>query len=385
VAHPGPASVLNQIEVHFTELVVPAQPLCVSSKITRGAHHAHGRQASLFNLLAVVFPGACQSFHWDGSWTLRCPYGRLNPFPPPHVVPNANAGGGGDLAYRCIQRRHDDAERRADRCGKRTDAGVDRDTDRNECADDAHGDGNGRGHGSTEQQRRSSLPRFCRTVTPAPSQRAQPSPTRPAYVSGPSCGGMRLDGHWRTVVDLQGKAAWAAYVHIWGLDNIDQVVVVGGNTNYGPSGWELRLARGQSSGTGLCNSSPRRTPSCHSRRPTRFRCPATVKGTWRWCAFNRTIDANWEEYDDEANTGCYRRYRAGRDALGGLVPGSTVLVRGAPGCGKTSLGLQFSSTARATTTPACLSHSKSFPLRFTVTRNRWAGTWPSWKKPVNCT
>jgi len=26
---------------------------------------------------------------------------------------------------------------------------------------------------------------------------------------------------------------------------------------------------------------------------------------------------------------------------GGLVPGSTVLVRGAPGCGKTSLGLQF--------------------------------------------
>jgi len=34
---------------------------------------------------------------------------------------------------------------------------------------------------------------------------------------------------------------------------------------------------------------------------------------------------------------------AGLDEMlsGGLVPGSTVLVRGAPGCGKTSLGLQF--------------------------------------------
>ena len=48
-----------------------------------------------------------------------------------------------------------------------------------------------------------------------------------------------------TVTDLQGKAALSSYVHVWGLDNVDQVVAVGGSANYGPSGWELRLARAQ--------------------------------------------------------------------------------------------------------------------------------------------
>jgi hypothetical protein len=47
------------------------------------------------------------------------------------------------------------------------------------------------------------------------------------------------------VMDLQGKAALGSYVHVWGLDNVDQVVAVGGSANYGPSGWELRLARAQ--------------------------------------------------------------------------------------------------------------------------------------------
>ena len=48
-----------------------------------------------------------------------------------------------------------------------------------------------------------------------------------------------------TVTDLTGKAALGSYVHVWGLDNIDQVVAVGGSAHYGPSGWELRLARAQ--------------------------------------------------------------------------------------------------------------------------------------------
>ena len=48
-----------------------------------------------------------------------------------------------------------------------------------------------------------------------------------------------------TVTDLQGKAALGSYIHVWGLDNVDQVVAVGGSAHYGPSGWELRLARAQ--------------------------------------------------------------------------------------------------------------------------------------------
>jgi circadian clock protein KaiC len=54
---------------------------------------------------------------------------------------------------------------------------------------------------------------------------------------------------------------------------------------------------------------------------------------------------------------------AGLDEMlsGGLVPGSTVLVRGAPGCGKTSLGLQFLVHGARNNDPGLLISFEEFP------------------------
>jgi hypothetical protein len=48
-----------------------------------------------------------------------------------------------------------------------------------------------------------------------------------------------------TVMNLQGKPALDAFVHVWGLGNVDQIVAAGDSPNYGASGWEVRLARAQ--------------------------------------------------------------------------------------------------------------------------------------------
>jgi hypothetical protein len=48
-----------------------------------------------------------------------------------------------------------------------------------------------------------------------------------------------------TVTDLQGRPSLGAFVHVWGLGGVDQIVAAGENPSYGPSGWEVRLARAQ--------------------------------------------------------------------------------------------------------------------------------------------
>jgi hypothetical protein len=48
-----------------------------------------------------------------------------------------------------------------------------------------------------------------------------------------------------TATDLNGRHALGAFVHVWGLGNFDQTVAIGSNPVYGPSGWEVRLARAQ--------------------------------------------------------------------------------------------------------------------------------------------
>jgi len=48
-----------------------------------------------------------------------------------------------------------------------------------------------------------------------------------------------------TVTDLQGKLTPGTFVHVWGLGNVDQIVAAGDSSNYGASGWEVRLARAQ--------------------------------------------------------------------------------------------------------------------------------------------
>jgi len=199
----------------------------------------HGRQASLFNLLAVVFLGlSVLSLGWVVDVAVN-PYGRLNPFPPPTpvavvtwptVVPNAAT------MTPSVEPTAAESAPTPAWTETPTETGAPTTPTATATAE------------ATVQLTATPIlsPTFLPTVTPAPS------PTRSAFTYTASityrvhpvevCDWMGIGG---TVVDLQGKAALGSYVHIWGLDNIDQVVVVGGNTNYGPSGWELRLARGQ--------------------------------------------------------------------------------------------------------------------------------------------
>jgi hypothetical protein len=89
-------------------------------------------------------------------------------------------------------------------------------------------------------------PTATASVTP------RPSPTRSVFTYTASityqvhpvqvCDWMGVAG---TVTDLQGKPALGAFVHVWGLDNVDQIVAAGDSPNYGASGWEVRLARAQ--------------------------------------------------------------------------------------------------------------------------------------------
>jgi len=190
----------------------------------------HGRQARLFNFLAVVFLGlSTLSLGWGVNIAMN-PYGRLNPFPPPTlvaavifptVVPNAAT---------------------VTPMVEPSAAPTLTETPTSTATPEA----------TVSLTATPPLsPTLLPTVTPGELVRT-PSPTRSALTYTASityqvhpvqvCDWMGVGG---TVADLQGKAALGSYVHVWGLDNVDQVVAVGGSAHYGPSGWELRLARAQ--------------------------------------------------------------------------------------------------------------------------------------------
>jgi hypothetical protein len=88
--------------------------------------------------------------------------------------------------------------------------------------------------------------------TATASATPRPSPTRSVFTYTASityqvhpvqvCDWMGVAG---TVTDLQGRPALDAFVHVWGLGNVDQIVAAGDQPNYGASGWEVRLARAQ--------------------------------------------------------------------------------------------------------------------------------------------
>jgi len=95
-------------------------------------------------------------------------------------------------------------------------------------------------------------PTVTLTLTATASVTPRPSPTRSALTYTASityqvhpvqvCDWMGVAG---TVTDLQGKLTPGAFVHVWGLGNVDQIVAAGDSSNYGASGWEVRLARAQ--------------------------------------------------------------------------------------------------------------------------------------------
>ena len=209
----------------------------------------HGRQASLFNFLAVVFLGlSALSLGWVVNVALN-PYGRLNPFPPPTLYstplystplyPTPTAVAALTLATTAPSVEPSAAP------SEPTPAWTETPTETSIPATPTM-------EATTQLSATPTLsPTLVPTATPGELVRT-PSPTRSAFTYTASitylvhpvevCNWMGVGG---TATDLTGKAALGSYVHIWGLDNIDQVVAVGTNTNYGPSGWELRLARGQ--------------------------------------------------------------------------------------------------------------------------------------------
>jgi hypothetical protein len=95
-------------------------------------------------------------------------------------------------------------------------------------------------------------PTVTLTPTATASVTPRPSPTRSAFTYTASityqvhpvqvCDWMGVAG---TVMDLQGKPALGAFVHVWGLGSVDESVAAGDQPNYGGSGWEVRLARAQ--------------------------------------------------------------------------------------------------------------------------------------------
>jgi len=95
-------------------------------------------------------------------------------------------------------------------------------------------------------------PTVTLTLTATASVTPGPSPTRSVFTYTASityqvhpvqvCDWMGVAG---TVTDLQGKLTPGAFVHVWGLGNVDQIVAAGDSSNYGASGWEVRLARAQ--------------------------------------------------------------------------------------------------------------------------------------------
>ena len=95
-------------------------------------------------------------------------------------------------------------------------------------------------------------PTVALTPTATASVTPKPSPTRSVFTYTASityqvhpvqvCDWMGVAG---TVTDLQGKPTLGAFVHVWGLGNVDQMVAAGDSSNYGASGWEVRLARAQ--------------------------------------------------------------------------------------------------------------------------------------------
>jgi hypothetical protein len=104
----------------------------------------------------------------------------------------------------------------------------------------------------TQEASSTPLPTIEASPSPTPTLTPRPSPTRSPFTYTAVitlqvhpvqvCDWMGIAG---TVTDLQGRPALGAFVRVWGLGDFDQTVAVGANPIYGPSGWEVRLARAQ--------------------------------------------------------------------------------------------------------------------------------------------
>jgi hypothetical protein len=191
-----------------------------------------GCGARLFNFLAVVFLGLSVI---GSGWVVEValnPYGWLNPFPPPTPVAEAAVPGETPLSFAGATLTPPQVVTAVNDQPSPTWTVTPADTD---------------------------TPMPFTTITPSPTSTPglqtatpRPSPTRSVFTFTAGigyqvhpvqlCDWMGVAG---TVVDLEGRHVAGAFVHIWGLGGVDEMVPVGANPRYGASGWELRLGRAQ--------------------------------------------------------------------------------------------------------------------------------------------
>lgn len=195
-----------------------------------------GCGARLFNFLSVVFLGLSGiGLGWVVEIAVN-PYGWLNPFPPPTPLAEVAVPGETPLS------------------GLSPLANA---TLPSPLAVTVVNDQPTRTWTVTPADTETPIPLL--SVTPSPSSTPwlqtatpRPSPTRSVFTFTAGigyqvhpvqlCDWMGVAG---TVMDLEGQHVAGAFVHIWGLGGVDEVVAVGTNPRYGASGWELRLGRAQ--------------------------------------------------------------------------------------------------------------------------------------------
>jgi hypothetical protein len=210
-----------------------------------------GRQARTLNFLAVLFLAlSVISLAWVVVVAVN-PSGPLNPFPPgrasrPETAEQPTPAALIPSATRAQERGTPTLEASTDTPTPSSDATS---TETNTPAPLETRGGQSK---STPLAVQMLTPTVALTPTATASVTPGPSPTRSVFTYTASityqihpvqvCDWMGVAG---TVMDLQNKPALGAFVHVWGLGGVDEVVAAGDDPNYGASGWEVRLARAQ--------------------------------------------------------------------------------------------------------------------------------------------
>jgi len=210
-----------------------------------------GCQARALNVLAMVFLAlSVVSLGWIVVIAVN-PYGPLNPFPPAPLAGSANLGALTPIVLAPTATGTKERATPTSEASTNTPPSppevtpTDTNTPTPLPALGGHSE-------STSPAILALTPTVALTPTATASVTPRPSPTRSVFTYTASityqvhpvqvCDWMGVAG---TVMDLQGKPALGAFVHVWGLGNVDQSVAAGDQPNYGGSGWEVRLARAQ--------------------------------------------------------------------------------------------------------------------------------------------
>jgi len=210
-----------------------------------------GCQARVLNVLAAVFLAlSVVLLGWIVVIAVN-PYGSLNPFPPTPLTGSANLGQLTPIVLTPTATSTKELATPTSEAGTSVPPPSPEVTP-TETHTPAPSPALGGHSESTPPAILTLTPTVVLTPTATASVTPRPSPTRSVFTYTASilyqvhpvqvCDWMGVAG---TVTDRQGKPALGAFVHVWGLGDVDQTVAAGDQPNYGASGWEVRLARAQ--------------------------------------------------------------------------------------------------------------------------------------------